>query len=286
MTQLLRAMFIGSHGKLREGWWIATFLLLVLVLLMPLLLLSEQAGRQPSVAEQALIILAATWVCQHLRRRSLAEVTGPPDRRWAAEFSIGAGAGSVLMLLPACVLLITGTISWQATMIPVEEAAAAIGAMLIVAIAEELLFRGFLFQRLLSAIGIWPAQLAIAGLFLLTHLHNPGMSGGTAFLAGINIFMASMLFGFAYVRTQSLAMPIGLHWMANAVQGPLLGLGVSGNSGTGVLHPSFLSDAAWLTGGVFGLEASVPGTLCVGAALVIAAAAGRGSSARGGASSA
>lgn len=64
-------------------------------------------------------------------------------------------------------------------------------------------------------------------------------------------------------------MPIGLHLAANVMQGPVLGFGVSGHEGASLLVP-VLSDAPdWLSGGAFGLEASVPGLVCVVALLLI-----------------
>ena len=132
-----------------------------------------------------------------------------------------------------------------------------------VAFAEELLFRGVLFQRLIDGVGVWPAQVLIAALFVLTHMGNPGMEGATRFWAGANIFLASILFGLAYVQTRSLALPIGVHFMANVTQGMILGFGVSGSTEPSVFAPRFLVDQAWLTGGVFGLEASLPGLAVV-----------------------
>jgi uncharacterized protein len=123
------------------------------------------------------------------------------------------------------------------------------------------LFRGFIFQRLIESFGQWPAQLLIAGLFLLTHLNNPGMTGTIKILASMNIFIASLLFGMAYIKTKKLAMPIGLHLMANVAQGPFLGFGVSGEREVSLFTPAFDSSPAWFTGGVFGLEASIPGLI-------------------------
>ncbi|MCG7754335.1 hypothetical protein [Flavihumibacter cheonanensis] len=51
--------------------------------------------------------------------------------------------------------------------------------------------------------------------------------------------------------------------MANWVQGTLLGFGVSGNEQVSLLKPVFTNTSAWLTGGNFGLEASVPGLISV-----------------------
>ena len=66
-------------------------------------------------------------------------------------------------------------------------------------------------------------------MFLLTHINNPGMIGTTKVLASLNIFNASIMFGIAFIKTKSLAMPLGLHFMANFMQGTILGFGVSGN---------------------------------------------------------
>ena len=64
-------------------------------------------------------------------------------------------------------------------------------------------------------------------------------------------------------------MPIGLHLMANVTQGPVLGFGVSGHEGASLLVPVPSGAPDWLYGGNFGLEASVPGLVCVVALLVI-----------------
>jgi uncharacterized protein len=68
------------------------------------------------------------------------------------------------------------------------------------------------------------AQLPMAGYFLLIHMNNPGITGNTKLLASANIFLASIMFGLAFIRTGSLA----LHFIANWAQGTLLGFGVSG----------------------------------------------------------
>src|SRR5207342_863423 len=106
-----------------------------------------------------------------------------------------------------------------------------------VAFLEELLFRGFLFQRLVAGMGVWPAQLALALLFALAHWGNPGMAGAAKVWATFDIALAAITLGLAYLRTGSLALPIGLHLGWNWAQGHVLGFGVSGIGLTGWLHP-------------------------------------------------
>lgn len=271
MRQLLRSIFVGQNGRPREGWFALLFLAGLLALLAPLLVWSEAVGRDVSLAEQALIILIVTITCQRLRSRPLVEVVGRFDSRWPADFGIGLMLGAALMLAPAILLYAAGLIRWEVSGQSLAAIAPSLFLLLLGVVAEELLFRGFLFQRLIGAIGAWPAQLVIAALFLLTHLDNPGMHGAAKFIAQVDIFAASLLFGFAYLRTGSLALPIGIHLAANATQGPLLGLAVSGNEGDGILIAERATSPDWLTGGAFGLEASLPGLICILVALALIA---------------
>ena len=256
-------LFVNSERRLRNGLWVAIFFLWLAIVLFPAIIASSRIHYQITLADQALTIAAVTILCQLLRRRSIIEVTGQPDIRWLIELGFGMAAGTILMAVPAFVLTCFGAVHWHIGVSAVVLLIAGVETMAVAAIAEELLFRGFIFQRLVDGIGAWPAQLIVGGFFLLTHLNNPGMTGATRFWAGMNIFLASVLFGLAFLRTRSLAMPIGLHFMANVTQGPILGFGVSGNGEAGLLQPTFSGAPQWLTGGAFGLEASLPGLICV-----------------------
>lgn len=255
----IAAAFCNREGRLRNGWWVAAFLAVLAALLFPTILISAQLGHEITIWDQVLLIAVATVVIQLLRRKPLTEVTGAPNLGALLQLGAGLALGFLLMSVPAAVLWFAGWVRFDMNPPDVQALGAAVALMAGVAIAEELLFRGVLFQRLLDGLGLWPAQIAVGLLFVLTHMGNPGMQGATLALAGVNIFLASLLFGQAFVRTRGLALPIGLHFMANVTQGVLFGFGVSGNAEPGLLAPEFLIDADWLTGGAFGLEASLPG---------------------------
>ena len=255
--------FLNSERQLRNGWWILIFFLVLASILMPALLVAQQNSMDVSIGLQAVIIVIASWICQLLRRKSLTELLGKFNMRWLKEFCLGGLAGSALMLVPALIMWFLGWVHWQWNPIGFSTLMSIVLLFVGVAAAEELLFRGFIFQRLIAGLGQWPAQLILAGYFLLTHLNNPGMTGDVKILASINIFIASLMFGVAFIRTKSLAMPLGLHFMANLTQGGVLGFGVSGTDQSGLLKPVFNEVPEWLTGGQFGLEASVLGLVCV-----------------------
>ncbi len=268
---MLRSVFFDKQQQWRNGWWIAFFFLLMAALLFPLLLWSQQAAFEILPWHQAILILVVTWLCQRLRRQPLSQVLGNLSLQRMHDLWQGLLLGALLMVLPALVLLLLGVVQFQVNDQALTFLWQGLLVSLAVAVAEELLFRGFMFQRLIAGIGLWPAQLLIAAYFVLTHSQNPGMSGMTAVLAGVNIFIASLAFGFAYWRSKSLLMPIALHFAANWVQGSVLGFGVSGNDSQGWLTPVLLLDKPWLSGGQFGLEASVLGLCAISVVMLLLA---------------
>lgn len=256
-------IFLTPGKEIKNFWWVVIFFLILTSLLFPLIILADRFSFKITMLHQLLLILVVSMICQMLRHQSIFELTGNLNFRWLKELSIGLLIGAALMILPVLLLTIMGYIHWERDVFSFSTIASGVQIFLFAAIAEELLFRGFLFQRLIQAFGKWPAQLLVAGLFLLTHLNNPGMTGIVKTLASMNIFIASILFGVAFLKTKSLAMPLGLHFMANFTQGTLLGFGVSGEKDPGLLKPVFDNAPLWLSGGDFGIEASATGLFFV-----------------------
>jgi hypothetical protein len=250
-------------------WWVPVFFLILAAFLFPIVMLAKHYRYNITIFHQVLIVVAASVVCQLLRKEAVVDMFGTFNPQWIKELFIGGVIGTVLMLAPALFLFAFAGISWQGTTIDLSPLVSATLLFVGVAVVEEVLFRGFLFQRLIGGLGKWPAQIIIGALFVITHLGNPGMTGNIKVFASINIFLASFMFGFAYLRTGSLAMAVGIHFMANWVQGVLLGFGVSGEKQAGFLKPVLNGAPEWLTGGSFGLEASVPGMVSITIAVIL-----------------
>lgn len=263
----MRTFLFDEAGKLRNGWWALAFVACVAatsVIYSPLSHRLQAMGVSKDWLQAApvFMVLLATWICTRLRRESLASVGLRLDRRWAREVAWGCVIGFAAMMLAAGLMVAIGGVRFELD--PARSVARmAFGAYLFasVALLEELLFRGFLFQRLVAGLGAWPAQGLCAALFAFAHWGNPGMEGATKAWATIDIGVAAIFLGLAYLRTRSLALPIGLHLGWNWTQGHLLGFGVSGTGLTGWLHPVFLRLPAWVTGGEFGPEGSLIGVI-------------------------
>lgn len=91
------------------------------------------------------------------------------------------------------------------------------------AVGEEMLFRGYGFQILVRAIGPFATILPMGVLFALAHSLNLNFT----WLAMVNTFLWGVIFGYAFIRSGDLWLPIGLHFGWNLIL-PLFGVNLSG----------------------------------------------------------
>ena len=130
---------------------------------------------------------------------------------------------------------------------------ALVGLAIMPAFMEELLFRGILFRWLEAFGGSWFALALTSGLFGLAHIMNPNATAFSSFAIAVE---AGVLLGGAYMLTRSLWAPMGLHAAWNFTQGEIFDVPVSGVDAHGLVTAQ-MSGAELLSGGTFGLEASV-----------------------------
>ena len=172
-------------------------------------------------------------------------------------FAGGAGAALLAVLLP-----VAGQLSWIER---VPGSSVQWGSLIFVsvlllfgAVGEEMLFRGFAFQFLVGRIGPYATVLPFGVLFGLMHGNNPNQS----WLGLINTVLWGILFGYAFLRSGDLWLPVGLHFGWNWVL-PLFGANLSGYT-MGVTGFTTRSNASlWWTGGNYGPEGGVFTTVVV-----------------------
>ena len=259
----MKYLFLVSNNRLRNGWWILIFIALMFAsrfIYTPVSRALQTVGVATSWLEPLRFgfLLLVTWACVRLRKEPLASIGLLLDRRWAREIGVGTLLGIATALLAVAMIWAVGGVRLELD--PARSLSVlAYGAymFLFVAIFEEVLFRGFLFQRLVAGAGVWVAQITLGLMFATGHWDNPGMQGATLALATLELFLGAVLLGLAYLRTRSLALPIGIHLGWNWAQGHLLGFGVSGYEQAGWFHPLLQEKPEWVTGGSFGPEASV-----------------------------
>jgi hypothetical protein len=174
-------------------------------------------------------------------------------RRLAPDGALGLVSGAVLFSAVVGVLWLLGSYHVLGTHPGAHWLVAALTVGLGAGIGEEIMFRGVLYRIVEEGLGSWVALLVSALFFGAIHLNNPGAT----LWAGLAIAIeAGILFGLLYLVTRSLWVCMGLHAAWNFMQGTVYGIPVSGTQADGWLV-STRSGPDWLSGGVFGAEASV-----------------------------
>lgn len=127
----------------------------------------------------------------------------------------------------------------------------------VAAAAEEAVFRGYAFQALARGFGGVPAVVVTSALFALAHARNPNV--GT--FALLNIFLAGVMLGAAYLKTMSLWFATAVHTGWNWAMASLFDLPVSGIAMFDAPLYEPRVTGGWVSGGAFGPEGGLVGTL-------------------------
>lgn len=140
--------------------------------------------------------------------------------------------------------------------------AALIAGVIMNAIAQEIIFRGYFVSTLSKRYSPSIAILASSLIFVAVHAGVFNEPWPESAIGASNLFLASVLMSVAYLRTQSLWLPIGLHIGWNLSQA-MLNLEVSGQTLSTGEPLLILEGPSILTGGNIGLEGSLFGILSV-----------------------
>jgi membrane protease YdiL (CAAX protease family) len=230
--------------------------------------MASLVGR-PLAAAAAVVGMGAAGVAVYVgfgrlvERRRVEELSLPGmGQELGLGLVVGAGlyAGCVLILMVLGIYRIEGLNPWI-FLLP------AVAMALSAGIFEELLFRGVLFRTLEEVFGSWIALVVSSFVFGFVHLLNPA---GTVMGAVFISIEAGLLLAAAYMVTRRLWLGIGFHIAWNYTQSGIFSGIVSGSdSDPGLIRASIDGPAA-LTGGSFGLEASlVAFLLCTATGLIL-----------------
>ncbi|MGE3247178.1 MAG: lysostaphin resistance A-like protein [Beijerinckiaceae bacterium] len=134
-------------------------------------------------------------------------------------------------------------------------------------VLEELMYRGVLFRIVEETFGSWIALAVSALVFGLSHYSS--QEGALMGAIAISI-EAGILLAAAYMMTRRLWLGIGLHMAWNFAQSGVFSGIVSGAFNQPGLVKSTIEGPSILTGGAFGLEASLVAVLvCIVAGLAM-----------------
>jgi membrane protease YdiL (CAAX protease family) len=180
---------------------------------------------------------------------------GLPRREgWPGEAGLGLAAGWALAVVCVLPLVVGGGIAIVLLLQPSAWgwllADAAFFAL--AALAEEVAFRGYGFQRFAHAVGPFGAVLGFAAFYAIVQTFLPGSS--RASIAVSVVF--SVLLSAAYLRTHALWVSWGINFGWKASRALLFGLAIGGVSSHSPVVQGNPMGPFWLTGGGYGLDGS------------------------------
>lgn len=239
------------------GTLITMFLCVPLFLIQKALGMEMQEGSLPSFFLERLLMLigylsAAVLV---LRWRNLPlSLLGMSLKGRGKDLLAGLGVAVLLYAVGFGTSLLMGTVEIASVQWVPRDLLGTLLFFLLVAVTEEVMLRGFVLGRMLSAgMNRFVALFLSSALFSAMHLFNPNF----ALLPFVNILLAGCLLGASFLYTRNLCFPVVLHWFWNWLQGPVLGYEVSGMDSGETLLTLRLTGSDLLTGGSFGFEGSL-----------------------------
>lgn len=204
----------------------------------------------PSLVAAGFMVMAYEFYARRIEHRPGGEfaLKGAP-----LKFGIGLIGGAGLVGAVFATLAVLHVFDLQGRHPVSVTALNALSDMVLVAFFEEILVRGIVLKALERPTGSLRAVLLSSLLFGLAHLPNDGAT----LLSTLNATVAGVMFGTAFVATQSLWLCIALHLGWNFTAGYVFSATVSGHEEQAGLFFGRLHGANWLTGGAFGIEGSV-----------------------------
>ena len=278
-------IFINETGRLRSGWrfliFAGVYLIAVQVALRLFVSLASFAlgnraeaflnGAGGHIAQGFILLALAIligWGCGRLLEDLPFRALGWSfERGWLHDWLMGSLVGALSLLLAVGIATASGSFRFSmnegGTSQSVAETLIFSGLIFILlAAAEEAIFRGYPLQTMTRAHLAWLAIIITAVIFSSGHLNNPNVVPGFTF---INTAIAGVWLAIAYLRTRNLWFPLGIHWAWNWTMSAVLGIPVSGITSIApnpLLRASNLGPA-WLTGGSYGIEGGAACTIAL-----------------------
>jgi len=183
---------------------------------------------------------------------------------WGNEALTGFFLAPALLGLGSLILFASGNLKWMDFDFDPGNLFIEMGIFIMAAFSEEIIFRGYILNNLMSSFNRWVALFISSVLFALAHFSAEGIG----FLPLVNLFLGGLLLGINYSYTKNIWFAIFLHFSWNFFQGPALGFKVSSSTFHSLLQTE-LKGNPLITGGGFGFEGSFVYTALILSTLLI-----------------
>lgn len=272
---------MAGEAKRRIPWWLGWIVALIIIVAGTAIGQTVGAAILGNPAETdtvyqfneffgfgATLLLLFLWV-RLVEGRRFSSV-GFRGRNPIGKFLLGLLIGAIMMSVGVGVLMLMGQYESGLsvhTNLGADALLPVAGLMFVFFLqgsTEEAVTRGYMLQIAGRQVNAWIAILGSSLIFAAIH---PGIS----WLALINIFLYALFASFVALGQGSLWLICGLHAGWNFFQGNIYGLPVSGNPEANSLLAIGPAEGAGelMSGGSFGVEASLVGTAVLIVALVV-----------------
>jgi membrane protease YdiL (CAAX protease family) len=214
---------------------------------------------QPLVEQAILLLLlllgyAGMGFALDRQQHPLSEQGLPRRPGWPNEAGLGLAVGWALAVVCVLPLVVGGGI---AIVLVLESSAwgwllADAAFFALAALAEEVAFRGYGFQRFVQSVGPLGAALGYAAFYAIVQALLPGASHSSVAVS----LALSLVLSTAYLRSRALWVSWGINFGWKASRALLFGLTISGVSSHSPVVQGNPMGPFWLTGGGYGLDGS------------------------------
>lgn len=273
MDKLKNIFWNGGESRLRAGWRILAFVVILAAIAVPAQLgIRAVLGSlsKDGILVWAIIGVSATLAAyisrRYIDKKSFVSYGLVWDRAAVLDIIAGVVNSAIVMAVVYYTMLWSGLIefngfSWwmEAPGDGVTFTSDAIPVILkvlfiltIVAWWEELAFRGVILQNMMEGMNLMWATILSSLMFGFVHYGNPNAT----ILSSLLIAVITFQIIYSYVKTGQLWLPVGIHLGWNFFQGSIFGFGVSGQETPSLISQTQVGPELW-TGGAFGPEASL-----------------------------
>lgn len=274
--------------KRRTPWWLALIVFAVIFVITVIFLQSAvipaiwpaDEGSTSSQFREGFsdllpILGVFAWLVWYERNR-ITTLGFHDPRRGVVKIFVGVVIGLCMISVPILLLWATGI--YQATTPPPTATSSGFSALPLVLVlvlmviiqgsSEEVLVRGFMFQRFGLQLPGWLAIVLPALIFTVVH----GITPFNAPIAFLTIFGYGLFATFVVLNQKSLWLICGIHAGWNWALGNVYGLAVSGippkSNAIFFLEPA-PGAADWQTGGQYGTEGSIAAVFMITTATIL-----------------
>jgi membrane protease YdiL (CAAX protease family) len=221
----------------------------------------ELAGEQwQPIAEQAFLVFlllvgyAGMGLMLDGQLHPLSEQGLPRRESWPTEAGLGMAVGWTLAVTCVLPMVVGGGIFIKLILEPSAWGWLAVNSLFfaLVALAEEVAFRGYGFQRFEQSVGQLGAALGYAAFYAIVQALLPGSNHASIAVS----IVLSLILSTAYLRTRALWLSWGINFGWKASRALIFGLAISGDNSHSPVVQGNPMGPFWITGGGYGLDGS------------------------------